>query len=48
MEVAKLVNAGILHETFFPTMIANLVVVKKKGWKLESVHRLFRSKHGVS
>ncbi|MCI42430.1 putative retroelement pol polyprotein [Trifolium medium] len=48
-EVCKLKEAGFITEIEYPTWLANVVMVKKKGQrKLANVRRLHRLKQGVS
>lgn len=47
-EVHKLVKSGILWESLFPSWVANLVLVKKRNWTIEDVHRHHRLKQSLS
>ena len=41
-EVDKLLKAGFIEEANYPDWIANVVLVKKSKWELESMRRFHR------
>jgi ADP-heptose:LPS heptosyltransferase len=41
-EVQWLLDAGFIREVEYPTWLANVVMVKKKEWKIMNVHRFHR------
>ena len=41
-EVYKLLDIGFVRESFYPSWLANLVLVKKPSGKMKNVHRLHR------
>jgi hypothetical protein len=47
-EVHKLMAAGFIKEVFHPEWLANPVLVKKKRWEMEDVHRLHWFKQSMS
>ena len=36
-EVEKLLEAGFIRKVFYPDLLANVVMVKKKQWQMEDV-----------
>ena len=47
MEVDNLLEAGFIREIKYPEWLANVMVVPKKRWKMESVRGLHRSQRGI-
>jgi hypothetical protein len=41
-EVQRLQEAGFIHEVYYPSWLANVVMVKKKNGKMENVHGIYR------
>ena len=40
-EVSMLLKAGIIKEVDYPEWIANVVIIQKKNWQMESMRRLY-------
>jgi hypothetical protein len=38
-EVQRLLDAGFVREVHYPSWFANVVMVKKKEWQMENVHK---------
>jgi hypothetical protein len=42
VEVQSLLDTGFIREVHYPSWLVNVVMVKKKKWQVENVHRLYQ------